>query len=108
MENAKISFRISTELKDSLIKEAKEGGLTLTQYILWIFDMYEEVNSVSVPQIIAEKTDLETPKIIKGSDTKFEAEFEKEINKIKQLNHVLNIKSQQAIEEVKVEKLKYV
>ena len=80
MEDSKISFRISTERKDSLIKEAKGGGLTLTQYILWIFDMYEEVNSMSVPQTIAEKIDLETPKIIKGSDAKFEAEFEKEIS----------------------------
>lgn len=79
MENAKISFRISKERKNSLIKKAKGGGLTLTQYIVWILDMYEEVNSMSVPQTKAEKTDLETPKIIKGSDTKFEAEFEKEI-----------------------------
>ena len=80
MEDAKISFRISAERKDSLIKDAKEGGLTLTQYLIWIFDMYEEVNSMSVPQTIAEKTDLENPKIIKGSDNKFEAEFEKEIS----------------------------
>ena len=36
------------------------------------------------------------------------AEFEKEINKIRQLNEVLNLKCQQAIEEVKIEKSNYV
>ena len=80
MEDSKISFRISTERKDSLIKEAKEGGLTLTQYIVWIFDMYEDVNSMDITQATAEKKDSEIPKIVKSSDIEFEAEFEKEIS----------------------------
>ena len=80
MENAKISFRISMERKDSLMTEAKEGGLTLTQYIMWIFDMYQEINSMDITPATAEKKDSEIPKIIKSSDIEFETEFEKEIS----------------------------
>lgn len=80
MENAKISLRISSEKKDDLIKEAKEGNLTLTEYILWIFDMHEEFNSMSMTQTIVGKSDAEVSEIIKESENKFKSEFEKEIS----------------------------
>ena len=80
MEAAKISFRISTKQKSNLIQSAKQYELTLTQYLLWILDMHVEFNSVGVTQATVEKKDSEILNIIKNSDIKFEAEFEKEIS----------------------------
>ena len=83
MEAAKISFRTSTEQKNSLIQTAKQYDLTLTQYLLWILDMHVNFNSMDAShatQATAEKNNSEIPKIIKSSDIKFEAEFEKEIS----------------------------
>lgn len=80
MADAKISFRIEAEKKSSLIKTAKEAKLTLTQYILWIFDMHEEFNSMSMIQMIDGKSDAEISKIIKESENEFQTEFEKGIS----------------------------
>jgi hypothetical protein len=81
MENATITFRLSSEQKKSLTGEAKASQLTLTQYILWIFDMYEMYNSMSFTQKIVGKSDAEVSEILKDSESKFRAEFENEISK---------------------------
>ena len=80
MGDTKISFRISSEKKGSLVKAATESELTLTEYILFIFDMYEESNSLSMVHSVAQKSDTNTTQTIEGSETKFRAEFEKEIS----------------------------
>ena len=80
MGNTKISFRISSEKKGRLVKAATESELTLTDYILFIFDMYQESNSLSMVHTIAPKSETNTTQIIEGSETKFRAEFEKEIS----------------------------
>ena len=81
MADAKISFRIPTDRKSSLIKTAQEGELTLTQYLLYIIDMHEAGNSLSMIHTVAERSNLENFKTDKDlSEHEFKIEFENEIS----------------------------
>ena len=81
MADTKISFRITSERKDSLIKTAQEGELTLTQYLLYIIDMHEAGNSISMIHTVAERSDLEKFRTDKDlSEHEFKIEFENEIS----------------------------
>jgi hypothetical protein len=80
MADAKISFRIDAEQKNRWVQEADKIGVTLTTYLLWLID----VDNVRYPsyetKTIVGKSDTEVSEILKDSESKFRAEFEKEIS----------------------------
>ena len=80
MADAKISFRIDAEKKNLWVHEAKEFGLTLTNYLIWLIDFENQHYPIGETQTIVGKSDAEVSAILKDSESKLRAEFEKEIS----------------------------
>jgi hypothetical protein len=80
MADAKISFRIEAEKKNQWVQEADTAGVTLTNYLLWLIDAENRHYQAYEPKKIVGKSDAEISEIIKNSENKFRAKFEKEIS----------------------------
>jgi flagellar biosynthesis/type III secretory pathway protein FliH len=80
MADAKISFRIDAEQKSRWVQEAKGFQLTLTEYLIWLIDYKNQHYPSSETKKIVGKSDAEISEILKDSESKFRAEFQKEIS----------------------------